>query len=99
MRSYNMKEHFNQAWVRLVGACAVTLGSHVFYDFTNGDLPQRIRAHERKHVEQYAKYGVVRFLLRYLFWYLKGRLGGLTHWGAYDKVPFEIEAVKAERGE
>lgn len=93
-----VKEHYNQTWVNLLGACAVTFGNHIFYDIDKPYVRQTIRKHEMKHVEQYSKYGVVGFLMIYLMWYVIGRLKGKDHWGAYKDIPFEIEARAAEKG-
>jgi hypothetical protein len=89
-------EHYNQLWVNSIGACAVTIGSHIYYDADKPYVSNRIRKHEMKHVEQYRKYGVVGFLMLYLMWYLIGRSKGLDHWKAYALIPFELEAKKAE---
>jgi len=90
-------EHYKQLWVDKLGACAVTIGSHIFYDLDKPYVEERIRKHERKHVEQYKKYGLLGFLMVYFFWYILGRLNGKNHWQAYYANPLEIEAKKAEK--
>ena len=44
------------------------------------------------HVEQYRRLGLAGFLVRYLAAYLRGRLAGYGHVGAYRRIPLEIEA-------
>lgn len=48
--------------------------------------------HEMVHVEQWKDQGVARFLWRYLWDYVSGRLRGLSHQEAYLAIPFEVEA-------
>jgi hypothetical protein len=64
---------------------AVTLGSHVLT--TRGHLDERTLRHEQAHIEQWRRYGVVRFLLLYLWSHV--RFG-------YWRNPFEVEARRAE---
>ena len=73
------------------GAAATTLGSVVLVRRRfAGDA--RLIAHELEHVRQWRRFGLVGFSWRYLLPYLRGRLHGYPHWGAYRRVPFEIEA-------
>lgn len=92
-----IKEHYNQKWVEYLGAGAVTFGNHIFYVQQQERVRPYLRNHEMKHVEQYEKYGLIGFLVVYLYWYLVGRFNGLSHWEAYEKIPFEVEAREAER--
>ena len=92
-----VKEHYNQKWVLRLGATAVTIGQHIFYEHGPDDIGFRLRRHELAHTRQYEKYGLIGFLVVYLYWYLVGRLKGLSHWEAYEKIPFEVEAREAER--
>ena len=48
--------------------------------------------HEAVHVRQWHRYGVVRFLLRFVGAYVKWRMCRKGHCGAYRRIPFEIEA-------
>lgn len=48
--------------------------------------------HELVHVRQWRDLGVVRFSLRYLAEYLRGRRAGLTHQEAYLAISLEEEA-------
>ena len=41
---------------------------------------------------QWSDFGVVGFLRRYLGAYLRGRVHGYSHKGAYRRIPFEVEA-------
>lgn len=66
---------------------AITLASHVLT--RQSALDERILRHERVHVEQWSRHGLIGFLVRYLWYHL--RYG-------YAGNPFEIEARKAESG-
>jgi hypothetical protein len=48
--------------------------------------------HEEVHVRQWRRLGLVGFLRRYLGAYFRWRLRGYPHWGAYRRIPLEIEA-------
>jgi hypothetical protein len=55
--------------------------------------------HESVHIDQWRRYGIARFLTRYLGDYLKGRAVGLPHRTAYRAIRFEREATeRTERG-
>jgi hypothetical protein len=64
---------------------AITLGSHVLT--TRSQLGERTLRHERAHIEQWRRYGVISFLVRYLWCHF--RYG-------YWRNPFEVEARRAE---
>lgn len=92
------KEYYNCKFPNLIQASAVTIGNRIYYSFDELEVPRNIRIHERKHVKQYEKYGIFGFLYRYFRDYLKGRFKGESHWEAYYKIPFEIEAFESEKG-
>jgi hypothetical protein len=48
--------------------------------------------HEQVHVRQWRTLGVVGFLGRYLGSYAQWRIRRKGHWGAYRRIPLEIEA-------
>lgn len=73
------------------GAAAITLGPLVIVRRGLG-ASERLLRHERVHVGQWRRLGVVGFLRRYVGAYLRHRLGGRSHWGAYRRIPLEIEA-------
>ena len=64
---------------------AITLWTHVLTRETS--LDDRVLRHEAAHVEQWRRYGLFGFLVRYLWWHF--RYG-------YDRNPFEVEARAAE---
>ncbi|SRR5581483_1528786 len=76
---------------------AITLGKRVYL---SNLLPEseydRILRHERVHVEQMARLGIVRFLFRYLREYLAHRRAGLPPDEAYRRISFEQEALIIE---
>lgn len=91
------KEVYNHRLPVLLKTGAVTLRKTIYYKKSKEDVPEWLRRHELVHIKQYAKYGVVGFLSIYSYHYLKGRINGKSHWGAYLDIPFEVEARKAER--
>ncbi len=72
-------------------ADAITLGSTVFVRKHAANSPS-LMPHELIHVQQFAKHGPVRFLLRYVGAYLRFRLNGFGHLAAYRRIPLEVEA-------
>ena len=73
------------------GASATTIWSLIFIrPSAVGD--ERLLRHELEHVGQWRRHGFVGFLRRYLRPYFRWRLRGYPHWGAYRRIPFEIEA-------
>ncbi len=73
------------------GAAATTIGSLISVRRSAAGDPRLLR-HEREHVRQWKCNGAARFLLRYLSPYFRWRLRGYSHWAAYRRIPFEIEA-------
>lgn len=73
------------------GVAAMTLGRLILLRRDHaGDEP--LLAHELVHVRQWRELGAARFLWRYLGAYVRGRLAGLGHTGAYRAIPLEVEA-------
>jgi len=80
--------------VRLVaapGADATTIGRTVFVR-RGASLSERLRRHEYEHVLQFHELGRVRFLARYVAEYLRWRLRGHGHRGAYRRISLEVQA-------
>jgi len=73
------------------GADAWTLGSLIIVRRASAGSA-RLLAHERVHVEQWRRLGVAGFLRRYLAAYMRWRLAGYPHIGAYRRIPLEVEA-------
>ncbi|HEY8547468.1 MAG TPA: DUF4157 domain-containing protein [Acidimicrobiales bacterium] len=73
------------------GAAATTLGPLILMR-ERGVGNERLLRHELEHVRQWREWGVAGFLVRYLGAYLLWRWRGYPHWGAYRRIPFEIEA-------
>lgn len=73
------------------GADAITLGRTVIVRERCAGS-ERLLRHERVHVEQWQRLGVVTFAVSYLGSYLLWRLRGRNHRGAYLHIPLEIEA-------
>jgi len=55
---------------------------------------RRLLTHESVHVDQWRRYGRIRFLTRYFGDYLRGRAVGLPHGVAYRAIRFERQAVE-----
>ncbi len=53
-------------------------------------------AHELVHIRQFRQFGFGSFVIRYTFDYLRGRIRGLGHSGAYAAIEFEVEARDAQ---
>ena len=72
------------------GSGGITLGRLVIV--RSRAIGPRLLRHELEHVRQWRELGVVRFGARYLAGYVRGRLRGYPHIGAYRRIPLEIEA-------
>jgi hypothetical protein len=67
------------------GYAAITVGSVVV-------VRRRWADDEAQHVRQWRRLGVVGFLVRYVGAYVRLRLQGWPHAGAYRRIPLEVEA-------
>lgn len=77
------------------GSAGITLGPLVIV--RHHVAPARLLRHELVHVEQYRRLGTFRFLLSYVFEYLRWRARGYPHQGAYRRISHEVEAYWRER--
>ena len=75
---------------------AITINQTTYYSVTKEKVNDRWKRHEDKHKEQYKEDGIVKFLCKYLYEYLKCRIKGLNHNQAYLNISYEIEAREAE---
>ena len=77
------------------GAAGVTLGRLVIVTRKAAESArfEELLHHESVHVRQFREYGVWRFLVRYIGAYVRARGRGYSHWAAYRRIPFEVEAV------
>ena len=91
-----MKKHFESKIPSLLDAVAVTFSSHVFFKGSEEDVSDSLIRHEREHVKQYKRDGIIGFLSRYFYEYLRGRLSGMDHSEAYHNISYEKEARKVE---
>ncbi|MEE9417594.1 MAG: DUF4157 domain-containing protein [Acidimicrobiales bacterium] len=75
------------------GADGLTIGKRVLVKReVDPSKTKKLIAHELVHVRQWAEYGVVGFLARYVFHYLRNLIKYRKHYTAYLEIPFEIEA-------
>jgi len=87
-----MIEHFNHFLPKLLNVYGVTLGKYVYYRMGSEFISDRLRSHEMVHVEQFRKYGFIRFLYLYFKEYIGYRLNGFSHYQAYYEISFEKDA-------
>lgn len=87
-----VKEYYTHWLPPLLGASAVTLGHHIFYEAKESNVNPQVRRHEHIHVEQCERLTTIGFFIVYFFYYVKFRLEGQSHWEAYRANPLEIEA-------
>jgi hypothetical protein len=73
------------------GADAWTLGSLVIVRARHAGS-EHLLAHEAEHVAQWREAGAAGFLRAYLGAYLRARLQGWGHDGAYRRIPAECRA-------
>src|SRR5262245_34133838 len=87
-------------WLRpfLGAVVALTLGRRIWISPEAGDREAVIR-HEMVHVRQMAEHGIFSFLWKYGVHYMRNRRRGMGHHEAYLQIPFEVEALAAERAE
>ena len=78
------------------GADAITIGPVVSVRTAAAGDDHLLR-HEQEHVRQWRRLGAARFLVRYVGAYGRWRLRGYDHWGAYRRIPLEVEAEWAAR--
>ncbi len=78
------------------GSSAITLGRLIIVR-RRAAANERLLRHELVHARQWRRFGVVGFLRRYLGAYLGWRLRGYGHWGAYRRIPLEVEAEREAR--
>ena len=95
---------FVRTWAKCIRAVtmpwAVYFHPEVMARYTRGEGLERVgllMVHELMHVEQLARMGAVRHSAHYVRDYLRGRLGGSSHWDAYRNVQLEAEARAATR--
>lgn len=75
------------------GADGLTIGKRVLVKKeVDPSRSKELIAHELVHVRQWAEYGIVGFLTRYVFHYLKNLVKYRKHYTAYLEIPFEVEA-------
>jgi hypothetical protein len=73
------------------GYAAITIGPVVSVRRDRAQ-DEALLAHELVHVRQWRDHGAVGFVGRYLGAYLRWRLRGYPHAGAYRRIPLEVEA-------
>ena len=77
------------------GSAGITLGRLVIV--RRRARSERLLRHELVHVRQFERMGFRRFMTGYLAQYVRWRVRGYPHDGAYRRIPQEIEAYWLER--
>ena len=77
------------------GSAGITLGRLIIVKPTTPSA--RLLRHELVHVRQFRRLGVARFVLSYVGEYLRWRVRGYPHRGAYRRISYEVEAYWLER--
>ena len=94
----DVKYHFKQIWVYILGVDAIAVGRHIFFKRPESLVSDRLIRHELVHVDQCAEY-----LIWGQWWLAIPRFWAVYVWQwiwvgfNYGKMPFEIEAKAAER--
>lgn len=76
---------------------AFTFGQTIY--MRRNSISAKLMKHEETHAKQYSKYGIIGFLVRYVFWFTINLFKYRNLYQAYMNIPFEVEARKAARGE
>mgnify|MGYP001094009568 CR=1 FL=1 len=92
-----IKEYYSHWLPKKLGAEAVTIGHRIFYKKNKYNTYEKTRRHEYIHVEQCERHTTIGFFILYFYEYIKYRIEGNSHWRAYHKISFEIEAYKREK--
>lgn len=74
----------------LKGADAITLYPFIFYKYN--PIDSVLLNHEKIHIQQIKKIGVVYFYFDYIYQYVTLRFKGLNHNQAYFNISYEKEA-------
>ena len=77
---------------KLLKVQAIVLYPFVLYASKNPSAT--LMNHERIHIDQIKKNGVIKFYAIYLHNYVIFRFQGLNHYSAYKNIPFEVEAYE-----
>lgn len=78
----------------------ITLFPFIILKHGKNEIPEynfnALLNHEKIHFYQQIETLIVFFYILYLFFYIKNRLKGMTHFAAYQNIPFEKESYKFE---
>lgn len=67
--------------------------------FADINPKQKVVQHETIHLQQIEKEGMLKFYAKYLYFYIRNRLYGNSHFIAYKNIPFEVEARRMSKKE
>lgn len=91
-----VKVRFSHWLPRLIGVTGITIGKTIYYSCSRSAVTPNLFIHEFIHIYQYQRYGVLGFLVRYLFSYLGNLVIYKTHQEAYENITFEKEAYQGQ---
>ncbi len=91
-----VKEHYNHWLPKVIRKGGITLGHHIFYARPRGRVPDSLRAHERCHVAQYFRFGLLGMVVRYVCEFVINITWHHSWREAYLNISLEAEARQAE---
>lgn len=83
---------YNSKLAKLLKVSGITLFPFIFISLSKEDTPAKLIRHEKIHIKQQIRWFIIPFYVVYIYDYIYGRINGLTHWGAYRNIRFELEA-------
>lgn len=86
---------YNSKFAELLKVNAIVMYPFVFV--TKASASQALIAHELEHVAQIRREGLVKFYMKYLWFYFRNLRIYKNSFKAYYNIPYEIEARAAEQ--
>ena len=96
------RDFYSCGWTKMFAPArikefAITLGPWCFYSAERHEVSDRWRRHENWHKVQFRQLWYVGYPFVYIWQYLVQRIKyRLPHWEAYQAIPLEVEARRAE---
>ena len=92
-----MKIKYKHWLPKILKVTGITINKTIYFAIPEQEVSSRLRKHEYEHIKQYQESGVVGFLVKYIWEYIKNRIKGLNHYEAYYNISYEVKARKAAR--
>ncbi len=90
-----VKRLYRQEW--LIPGWALTIKPFIFYYNPEYLVPDWLDAHEMEHMRQQQEEGLLRFIVKYTLYFLRGLLKTFSFKQAYSSIPYEKDARMASR--